>query len=192
MTTVPNQRTVCVHREKVKSDFLGIKNEHWMYASRDLGAHALRLYLYLASNADGYKFALSPADIRDRIGMPSSTYRDQFVKLIDKGYLVPNSGNGYDFYELPQKRVPTETKEKPAPHVFDEENEAADTSPLATPVPNKTTENREIYNSEIPTANETNISAPEVVEVRIPVPEATGRNRPEHRTATKPFQNFIF
>ena len=46
------------------------------------------LYLYLASNKEGYALALSPAAIRKAIGMPTSTYRDQFVKLIDKGYLV--------------------------------------------------------------------------------------------------------
>ena len=74
--TFPNQRTVQIHREKAKTDFLGIKNENWMYASRDLGAHALRLYLYLAANADGFNLALSPADIRQSIGMPTSTYRD--------------------------------------------------------------------------------------------------------------------
>ncbi len=74
--TYPNQRIIHIHREKAKSDFLGIKNENWMYASRDLGAHALRLYLYLAANADGFNLALSPADIRQRIGMPKSTYRD--------------------------------------------------------------------------------------------------------------------
>ena len=72
--TYPNQRIIRVHREKVKSDFLGIKNENWQFASRDLGAHALRLYLYFASNADNYSFALSPADIRQTIGIPNSTY----------------------------------------------------------------------------------------------------------------------
>lgn len=39
--TYPNQRMVRVHRERVISDFLGIKNENWQFASRDLGAHAL-------------------------------------------------------------------------------------------------------------------------------------------------------
>lgn len=39
--TYPNQRTVHIHREKVTSNFLGIKNENWQSASRDLGAHAL-------------------------------------------------------------------------------------------------------------------------------------------------------
>ena len=84
----PNQRIISVHRESARQDFLGIKNSNWQAAARDLGAHALMLYLYLASNKEGYALALSPAAIRKAIGMPTSTYRDQFVKLIDKGYLV--------------------------------------------------------------------------------------------------------
>ena len=59
------------------------------------------LYLYLASNANGYTLALSPAAIREAIGMPRSTYQDQILKLIDKGYLIQSTGNGFDFYEVP-------------------------------------------------------------------------------------------
>ena len=99
--TFPNQRVVRIHRESVKSDFLGIKNENWQAASRDLGAHGLRLYLYLASNANNYNLALSPAAARAAIGIPRSTYFDQFAILVDKGYLVPATGNTYDFYEVP-------------------------------------------------------------------------------------------
>ena len=102
--TVPNQRVVTVHREPAKSNFLGIKNENWQYAARDLGAHALMLYLYLASNANGYTLALSPAAIREATGMPRSTYQDQVLKLIDKGYLIQTTGNGFDFYEVPKPR----------------------------------------------------------------------------------------
>lgn len=91
-----------IHRERAASDFLGIKNENWQAASRDLGAYALQLYLYLAANADNFNLALSPADIRQSIGMARSTYRDQFEKLIDKGYLVPRQGNTFDFYEVAQ------------------------------------------------------------------------------------------
>ena len=101
-TTVPNQRTICVHREKASADFLGIKNRNWMAASRDLGAHALRLYLYLAANANNYSLALSPAALLEEIGMPRSTYHDQFKVLESKGYLIHRSGNTYDFYEKPQ------------------------------------------------------------------------------------------
>lgn len=102
--TVPNQRIIEIHRIKAKNNFLGIQNENWQAAARDLGAHALMLYLYLASNANGYDLALSPAAIRQAIGMPPSTYRDQFAKLVDKGYLVQRKGsNIYDFYETPQR-----------------------------------------------------------------------------------------
>ncbi len=100
--TVANQRVVKIHRERAASDFLGIKNENWQYAARDLGAHALLLYLYLAANADGYTLALSPTAIRQAVGMPPQTYRDQFLKLIDKKYLVQIGGNVYEFYEKPQ------------------------------------------------------------------------------------------
>lgn len=84
--TFPNQRNIIIHRERATSDFLGIKNENWMAASRDLGAHALRLYLYIAANRDGYELALSPAALRISIGMARSTYHDQFHILVDKGY----------------------------------------------------------------------------------------------------------
>ena len=39
--TFPNQRTIITHRERATANFLGIKNENWQAASRDLGAHAL-------------------------------------------------------------------------------------------------------------------------------------------------------
>ena len=106
--TVPNQRLIAIHRERAASDFLGIKNSHWQAAARDLGAHALMLYLYFASNANGYMLALSPAAIRQAVGMPQSTYRDQFTKLIDRGYLVQRGdSNTYDFYETPQRATHT-------------------------------------------------------------------------------------
>ena len=108
--TFPNQRVITINREPARADFLGIKNENWQAAARDLGAHALMLYLYLAANADGYKLALSPAAISQAIGMPRSTYHDQFTKLINRGYLVEKSGNGYDFFEVPQSRIVYESK----------------------------------------------------------------------------------
>ena len=55
---------VTIHRETPKSDFLGIKNENWQSAARDLGPYALMLYLYFAANANGYTLALSPVAVR--------------------------------------------------------------------------------------------------------------------------------
>lgn len=178
--TFPNQRMVRVHRERAKTDFLGIKNENWMYASRDLGAHALRLYLYLAANADGYNLALSPADIRQRIGMPTSTYRDQFLVLVDKGYLVPNSSNGYDFYELPQARHAILQVEQCESRGYDFENNTLCGQPITADIPKVAAQDREIYNRENETNNGINtqsdlplaetIQAPKVKEVVIKRP----------------------
>lgn len=100
--TFPNQRIIKIYREPVKSDFLGIKNDNWQAASRQLGPHALRLYLYLAANADKYVMALSPASIEREIGMPRSTYHDQFRKLISQGYILDHNNNRYSFYEKPR------------------------------------------------------------------------------------------
>lgn len=99
--SVPNQRIITVKREPAKTNFLGIKNENWQAAARNLTPHAMMLYFYLASNKDNYTFALSPAAVRQAIGMARSTYHDQFHNLVDKGYLVPTGGNHFVFYEKP-------------------------------------------------------------------------------------------
>ena len=101
--SVPNQRIVTVKREPAKCDFLGIKNENWQAAARNLSPHSMMLYFYFAANADNYTFALSPAAVNKAIGMANSTYRDQFKNLENKGYLVRVSGNQYVFYEKPHK-----------------------------------------------------------------------------------------
>lgn len=74
--TYPNQRKICIHREIPKTDFLGIKNENWQAACRNLRPHAMMLYFYLASNANNYTLALSPVAVEEAIGMARSTYHD--------------------------------------------------------------------------------------------------------------------
>lgn len=119
--TVPNQRLISIHREHATSDFLGIKNENWQAAARDLGAHALMLYLYFAANADNFKLALSPVAVFEATGMPKSTYRDQFLKLVNKGYLVQRrSSNVCDFYETPQHVTHSTGNNAPSEHTSTE------------------------------------------------------------------------
>ena len=177
--TYPNQRVVTVHRERATSDFLGIKNCNWQYAARDLGAHSLMLYLYLASNADGYNLALSPAAVRQTIGMARSTYHDQFVRLVDKGYLVPNSGNGYDFFEVPQPRHDNNQKPVTAAVLNFEECTSADRdiNPLDHSV---LPEDIEINNTTTTTKPRTNISGLEVTsEIKVPEEKIVYIKRPE-------------
>ncbi len=105
MRTVANQNTIKIHREKPKSDFLQIKNKSWQDAIKDLkDPYAFILYLYLSSNADGYTFGLSPADVKNATGMPRSTYYKKIKLLIEKGYITTNGKATLQFYERPQEQ----------------------------------------------------------------------------------------
>ena len=196
--TYPYQRTVKVHREKARSDFLGIKNENWQAASRDLGAHALQLYLYLASNADNYTLALSPAAVRQTIGMARSTFGDQFDKLVLKGYLVPSHGNTYEFFEVPQ--TTTQTQKSMPTGGLNFEEWPTPGSPLPPDGQDKPPDNIEIYNRDfgtdkgINTENEKevrpDIYVPKVKEIVISRPVATGKERPAYTPPKK--EEFVF
>ena len=180
--TVPNQRMVRVHRERATSDFLGIKNENWKAAFRDLGPYTFALYLYFAANADNYNLAFSPAAVCSEIGMPASTARDQFKNLIAKGYIVPRNGNGYDFFEVSQARAALIQKNSVANR---SQNEAARNSQDLSPVSDVECGNIEINNRETSTNNSINNDLlegeenPKAKEIHIPIPRAEGRKRPQ-------------
>ena len=185
--TFPNQRMVKIHRESAKTDFLGIKNENWQAASRDLGAHALQLYLYLASNANNYTTALSPVAVRQAIGMARSTYHDQFHKLVDKGYLVPGTGNTFDFYEVSQTATQARSLSGAGGH--DSTGSGAQGSPDGHSV---LPEDIEINNNPDTTNGiNNNIHIPKEIEITIPRPKAEGKNRPDPIQEPKE-QVFIF
>ena len=152
--TYPNQRMIHIHREVVQTDFLGIKNENWKAASRDLSAHAFKLYIYLAANADNFKLALSPAAVRQEIGMARSTFHDQFHVLLDKGYLVHSHGNTYEFYETPQSG--TQLCKNPKEHAgYDFENDSVADNPISPVAKSVLPEDIQINNSksQIPVIN---------------------------------------
>ena len=195
-TTFPHQKSVCIHIEVARTDFLGIKNENWQAAARDLRPHALVLYLYLASNADNYTLALSPAAVREAVGMARSTYNDQVQILIDKGYLVLSHGNTYDFYEVPQVRSIRSMNNTRLDNDF-ENDEPRAVNGVTDAVKLCPAEDREINNSENSINNEntnidfpSRIEAPKVKEIVIPSPQAEGRNRP--KTIQKTLHTFDF
>lgn len=198
--TFPNQRMVKVHRERAKSDFLGIKNENWQSASRDLGAHALQLYLYLASNADNYTTALSPVAVRQAIGMARSTYHDQFHKLVDKGYLVPSHGNTFDFYEVPQSATQSKNTvsdvgqnfEECPPSDGDVELHGHTVSAKDIEIDNMTNSTANFGTNigiDIP-EEKPKIEAPKVREITISRPVAQGKERPSYNPPSK--GEFVF
>lgn len=99
--TVANQKIIIINRDMPKSDFLQIKNEHWMEFNKKYGPFALQLYLYLAKNKDDYPLALSPQAALNEAGIKRTSFYDYLNLLIEKGYLVKKNGNTYDFYETP-------------------------------------------------------------------------------------------
>ena len=185
--TYPNQKTVRIHREIARTDFLGIKNENWQAAARDLRPHALLLYLYLASNANNYALALSPAAVRQAVGMPQSTFRDQLQTLIDKGYLVHSHGNTFDFYEIPQTRVSHNQNENNARHNADFEDESTTAvSDMTNVVKSKPPEDIQINNTQnginiesINIDSPSRIEAPKVKEIVIQMPQVEAKKRPQ-------------
>lgn len=183
--TFPNQRTIKVNREVARRDFLGIKNDNWQAAARDLGAHSLMLYLYLASNADGYCLALSPVAVRQAIGMARSTYHDQFHRLVDKGYLVPASGNSFNFYEIPQ--TVTQTKNDVSEDGLNFEDDPCDDN-IENPdgftvlqqdieINNYIDINKSGINNTVD-ESAVIVQKPKVKEIVIPPPKAVGKKRP--------------
>lgn len=190
--TFPNQRVIKINREKAVSDFLGIKNSNWQAAARNLTPHAMMLYFYLASNANNYELALSPAAIRQAIGMARSTYHDQFNVLVDKGYLVQTSGNTFQFYETPHlsgssdsvnQNPPDNPKleNNPAP-AFQKTSSVSSVPPVDTEINNtkSSLNNSDKYYSG---NDEVSVYTPKVKEVVIPPPVASGKKRP--RTITE-------
>ena len=197
--TFPNQRMVKVHRERATANFLGIKNENWQAASRDLGAHGLQLYLYLASNADNYTLALSPAAVRQAIGLKRSTYHDKFHELEEKGYLVNTHGNTFEFYEVPQAAA--QTKKSVTIDGLDFEECPASDTPICSNGQGMLSDNIEINNRDSvidSSINKDNESAsrmeqfiPKVKEVVIKRPKAEGKKRPTCNPKPKE-EEFVF
>lgn len=101
MITYPNQRVVTVFKPDCSKDFLQINNQEWQVAASTLKTYsAFKLYLYFASNMNGYSVALSPIAIEEAIGISENTYRAAFKELLEYGYLhkVEGKKNQYFFY----------------------------------------------------------------------------------------------
>ncbi len=104
MTTVPNQKTLIIHKTPVSKErgftaFDLYTQQKAMVSINKIGA--LKLWLYLTKNKDGIKWSLSPSDC-EQWGIGIDAYRTGVKELIRLGYLRRKSGNEYDFFDLPQ------------------------------------------------------------------------------------------
>ena len=100
----PNQKVAEIHKEPTdKVHVYGVFNKDALMASlRELLPNELKVFIYLASNQDGFVTALSTEHIAEVTGANKDGVRVAIRGLIEKGYLVKNYGNYYDFNEVPQ------------------------------------------------------------------------------------------
>jgi hypothetical protein len=93
MTTYANQRIVKIKKDQCKDNFLQINNDDWHDAIRQLSSSAFALYLYLASNNDGFILALSQKAVQAATGLSKASYHRGVAELFDNGYLTVNSSD---------------------------------------------------------------------------------------------------
>lgn len=101
MYAVPNQKVVKVNKKPCQSDYMTIHNSDWTNAFISLKRASFGIYLYIASNVDGYTFALSRTDVMDKLKIGKDSYIRGVKELVDKGYLVEDENGNYQFYTFP-------------------------------------------------------------------------------------------
>lgn len=100
--SVPNQKIIRIEKDKYQSRFLQIGDEQWKKAFQSMRPTVFGLYLYLASNKDGYLLELSAATVEREIGIKKTAYHTALKDLEEKGYLKKEQGNTYAFSPSPK------------------------------------------------------------------------------------------
>lgn len=72
--------------------FIMLAWKDFLNATSELSYSAMKLYMYLAKNMDGYEFYLSSKDYTSAFGVTDRTYRNAKAELIQKGYLREEEG----------------------------------------------------------------------------------------------------
>ena len=68
-----------------------------------LGQNALKIYLLVTSNANGYHFLMTSNNVTEELGFSRSTYTRAIKELIDEGFLIKRTDGSevWDFYDNP-------------------------------------------------------------------------------------------
>ena len=72
-----------------------IPTECFFKAADILNGNALKLWVYIMSNKDGYKFGLSPTDAYNKMGLDRKGYYRAVKELQDKGYMIKITSGEY-------------------------------------------------------------------------------------------------
>lgn len=101
MALYANQKTVLIRKKSYKDSFLQIGISEWQEACKVLKPSAFKLYLYLASNKDGFRLGLSREAVFNAIGVTKSPYYEAQKELMEHGYLVETGAGFLEFHTSP-------------------------------------------------------------------------------------------
>lgn len=107
MRNVGNQKIVKINinvsfpkngSEATEYEIYGKVNKQCAFkAMKELTPSAYSIYMYMALQADGWEFALSPVAIDNAIGVKRTAYISAIKELIEKNYLIHSGKNRYCF-----------------------------------------------------------------------------------------------
>lgn len=124
MASYPNQLLYSINK-KIEGDdiFIMLKWEDYTNAAKNLSPAALKLYMYLAKNQDGYKFYFSSTDYCKTFELTDRTFRNARDELFDKGYLKKGKGNFVYFNTQPIYKETCESLKNELRNLFNILNE---------------------------------------------------------------------
>lgn len=97
-----NQKRIVIEREQVKKGskriFLCAYFDNIEDAMKILSKSAFQTYIYLLSNADGYKLDASPTHISKVCNMSAKTAQKTIRELEEKGYLTQDREKENTYY----------------------------------------------------------------------------------------------
>ena len=112
----PNQKKIKIHKPKYddayveeKGAFMQLGIDEWQEVfkryckGKEEKTSVLGLYLYLASNADGYEKWLSPSAYINATGKSRASYYRALSILEEDGYIYKDAGGCLNFATTPQK-----------------------------------------------------------------------------------------
>lgn len=104
MITYPNQKVIHINKKRYGANFLQVGIDEWQAAFKDLKPSTFALYLYLASNADGFDLAISQKAVEEAIGIKKTAYHSGLAELREKGYITTIQGNIEAFNTAPVRK----------------------------------------------------------------------------------------
>ena len=108
MTTYPNQKVIHINKNKYTANFLQVGIDEWQTAFKRFTPSAFAVYLYLASNADGFDLALSQKAIDNALGIKKTAYHSAIEALKKEGYIEVLQGNIEVFHTAPVRKCEPE------------------------------------------------------------------------------------